>query len=97
MDITTNELKKRQQDGDNDYILIDVREGYEREEFSIGGRHIPLGELATQIDDLSEHQDEEIIVYCRSGRRSAMAQELLRQAGFKNVRNLEGGMLAWQE
>lgn len=97
MDITTKELKKRQQEGDDDYILIDVREGYEREEFSIGGRHIPLGEIAAHIEDLSEHKDDEVIVYCRSGRRSAMAQELLRQAGFKKVRNLEGGMLAWQE
>ena len=41
--------------------------------------------------------DEEIVVYCRSGNRSAMGQEILEKHGFSNVRNLEGGMLQWQE
>ncbi|MGB3798740.1 MAG: rhodanese-like domain-containing protein [Lewinella sp.] len=49
------------------------------------------------MDKLSPYREQEIIVYCRSGKRSAMAQELLRQSGFKHVRNLEGGMLAYQK
>ena len=82
--------------GKNDYVLLDVREAYERDEFNIGGIHIPLGDLMASFDKLASHKEDEIIVYCRSGKRSAMATQLLTQSGFSNVRNLTGGMLAWQ-
>ncbi|MCP9236917.1 rhodanese-like domain-containing protein [Lewinella sp. JB7] len=96
MEATVEELKQRETDGKNDYVLLDVREDYERAEFNVGGIHVPLGQLSMSMDKLTPYRDQEIIVYCRSGKRSAMAQELLRQCGFKNVRNLEGGMLAYQ-
>lgn len=96
MDATIQEIKDRETAGKKDYILLDVRESYERDEFNIGGMHIPLGEITASFDKLASHKDEEIVVYCRSGKRSAMAQHLLQQAGFANVRNLEGGMMAWQ-
>ncbi len=96
MDITVQELKQKM-DNNESFVLIDVREPYEHEEFNIGGQLIPMGNFPMAIPDLDAHQDDEIIVYCRSGRRSASIQYLLQQAGFKNVRNLEGGMLAWQE
>jgi len=96
MNITTNELKERQTAGDENFVLLDVREDYERAEFNIGGIHVPLGEIGASLDKLVPHRESEIIVYCRSGKRSAMAQSLLQQAGFANVRNLEGGMLAYQ-
>lgn len=95
MDISTQQLKDRQAAGDNKFVLLDVREDYERAEFNIGGVHIPLGEVGASFDKLISYRDQEIIVYCRSGKRSAVAQSLLQQAGFKNVRNLEGGMLAY--
>ncbi len=97
MDINVSELKRRMEGGEKEFVLIDVREGHEREEFNIGGIHVPLGNMMQAIPSLSAHEEQEVIVYCRSGKRSAMAQHLLRQAGFKNVRNLEGGMLAWTE
>jgi rhodanese-related sulfurtransferase len=97
MEATVAELKKREQEGKDDYVLLDVREDYERAEFNVGGIHVPLGQLSMSMDKLTPYRDQEIIVYCRSGKRSAMAQELLRQAGFSHVRNLEGGMLAYQE
>ncbi len=97
MEATVAELKRREQEGKDDYVLLDVREDYERAEFNVGGIHVPLGQLSMSMDKLTPYRDQEIIVYCRSGKRSAMAQELLRQSGFKNVRNLEGGMLAYQE
>ncbi len=97
MEASIQELKKREQEDEQDYVLLDVREDYEREEFNIGGLHVPLGQLTMSFDKLAPHKDKEIIVYCRSGKRSAMAQELLRQSGFTNVRNLEGGMLAYQQ
>ncbi len=96
MEATVEELKKREQEGKQDYVLLDVREDYERAEFNVGGIHVPLGQLSLSMDKLTPYREKEIIVYCRSGKRSAMAQELLRQSGFKNVRNLEGGMLAYQ-
>lgn len=96
MEATVEELKKRQDAGEDNFVLLDVREDYERAEFNVGGIHVPLGQLSMSMDKLTPYRDEEIIVYCRSGKRSAMAQELLKQSGFKNVRNLEGGMLAYQ-
>ncbi|PPK87784.1 rhodanese-related sulfurtransferase [Neolewinella xylanilytica] len=97
MEATVEELKKREKEGKNDYVLLDVREDYERTEFNVGGIHVPLGQLSMSMDKLTPYKEQEIIIYCRSGKRSAMAQELLRQSGFKNVRNLEGGMLAYQK
>lgn len=96
MDATIQEIKEREAAGKKDYLLLDVRESYERDEFNIGGMHIPLGEITASFDKLASHKDDEIVIYCRSGKRSAMAQHLLQQSGFSNVRNLEGGMLAWQ-
>ncbi len=94
MDISVQELKEKMDSG-APFVLIDVREPYEFEEFNIGGRLIPLGEFMANIPGLKDHQRDEIVVYCRSGSRSAMAQQLLMGEGFSNVRNLTGGMLAW--
>ena len=78
-------------------VLVDVREPHEREEFNIGGLHIPLGKIMSmQADELDDMKDEEIILYCRSGQRSMQAALMLETMGFKNVKNLEGGMNAWQ-
>lgn len=94
MDITVQELKKRLADKD-DFILIDVREPYEHEEFNVGGNLIPMKNIPEVISSLESHKEDEIIVYCRSGRRSESVQHQLQEAGFKNVRNLKGGMLEW--
>ena len=95
-DIDVKEFKEKINRGD-DFILIDVREPYEHQEFNVGGQLIPLGKLPAKIEALRPHQDEEIILYCRSGNRSGVAKQLMEQAGFKVVRNLLGGMLDWQE
>jgi rhodanese-related sulfurtransferase len=77
--------------------LLDVREPDERAEFNIGGTFIPLGQvMAMQIDVLDELKNEEVICYCRSGKRSMQAAMMLETMGFTNVVNLEGGMMAWQ-
>ncbi len=96
MDINVKQLKEKVENGD-DFVLIDVREPYEHEEFNIEGELIPLGNFPGVIPELEDRKDKEIIVYCRSGRRSAMAQHMLQQAGFETVRNLEGGVIAWIE
>lgn len=77
--------------------LVDVREPHEHAEFNIGGTLLPLGQIATmQVDAIEDLKDEEVIVYCRSGNRSGQACQVLSMLGFKNVKNLTGGMLAWQ-
>ena len=96
MDITVEELKRRLDAGES-LTLIDVREPYEYEEYNLGARLIPLGDIPVQAATLAEDKDAEIIVHCRSGKRSAAAQNFLQQHGYTNVRNLTGGVLAYQQ
>lgn len=96
MDITVGELKEKI-DAQSELTIIDVRESYEHDEFNIGGQLIPLGELMLKLSEIDDLKEKEVIVYCRSGNRSGMAKQLMSQAGFSNVRNLLGGMLAWEE
>lgn len=94
-DISVKELKQRMDAGE-ELIIIDVRQPEEYQEYNIGVKLIPLGELPIHIDDLEDDKEAEIIVHCRSGARSASAQAMLQSQGFTNVRNLLGGMLEWQ-
>lgn len=95
--ITAEELKQRLDSGEQLHI-VDVREPHEREEFNIGGIHVPLGDIrAMQVDELEDLKDEELIVYCKSGNRSGQACMLLESMGFSNTKNLVGGMMNWRE
>ena len=96
-DITVEELKSKAAAGEELHV-IDVREPDEYAEYNIGAKLIPLGQvLSMQVDDIDDWKDEELIVHCRSGKRSMQAGMVLEQMGFKNVKNLTGGVLAWQE
>ncbi len=96
-EITATELKKKLDAGDN-ITLIDVREPYEHEEFNIGGLLIPLAEVSFNADRIKELGETEIVFYCRSGNRSAMAQKMLAlQHHITNTMNLKGGVIAWRE
>ena len=95
--ITVEELKKRLDAGEELHI-VDVREPHENADFNIGGVLIPLGQIQSmQIDEIEDLKEKEVIVYCRSGNRSGQACMFLDAMGFKNTKNLVGGMLAWQE
>ncbi|MEO6843846.1 MAG: rhodanese-like domain-containing protein [Ginsengibacter sp.] len=95
--ITPQELKKRLDAGEK-LNLVDVRQPEETEEFNIGGIALPLGDIQNmETDTIDNLKNEEVIFYCRSGKRSATAALFLEQTGFTNVKNLTGGMLAWQE
>ncbi|MCZ2483728.1 rhodanese-like domain-containing protein [Aquirufa nivalisilvae] len=94
-DITIEELKERM-DNNEALHIIDVREEHEFDEFNIGAQLIPLGELPERMDEIEADKDAEIIVHCRSGARSGRAKEYLSSEGYSKVRNLIGGMLAWQ-
>jgi len=94
--ISVTELKNRIANNESLHLL-DVREPDERLEFNIGGTFIPLGQvMAMQTDEIETLKNEELICYCRSGKRSMQAAMMLETMGFTNVVNLEGGMLAWQ-
>lgn len=95
-DITVQELRDRMQKGESLHI-IDVRELHEYDEFNIGAMHMPLGNLPARWQELEPWMNEEIIVHCRSGNRSAQAKLFLEDMGFGQVRNLLGGMLAWKD
>lgn len=94
-DITVEELKKRL-DLQQKFIFIDVREEWEYEEDNLGALNIPLGELNDRLDDLKGDKDSEIIIHCRSGARSGNAKKFLESKGFKKVRNVLGGIMAFR-
>lgn len=95
--ITVEALKARMDAGEELYIL-DVREPAEFEEFNIGAKLLPLGQVqAMQVDEIEDWKDKEVIIHCRSGKRSATACMFLETMGFSNTVNVEGGVLAWIE
>ncbi len=95
--ISVDELKARLDAGEK-LNLLDVREPDEREQFNIGGKFLPVGQImALDTDEIDEWKNSEVICYCRSGQRSARAAMMMETIGFKNVKNLAGGMLEWQQ
>jgi adenylyltransferase/sulfurtransferase len=94
--ITVQRLKEQRDAGEAPFLL-DVRRPTEYEIANLGGMLIPVSELAERLDELAGHRDEEIVVHCRSGARSARAVELLREHGFEHAKNLKGGILAWSK
>ena len=94
--VTVEQLKARIDAGDKPYIL-DVREPHEYDIVNIGAQLIPLGALPERTAEIPVAKDAEIIVHCRSGARSQKASLALKAAGFTNVSNLAGGILAWAD
>ena len=93
-EIQVEELKRRLDAGE-DVFVLDVREPHEYQICNIGGHLIPLGDLPKRVSELDSSR--EIVAHCRSGGRSAKAVSFLRQAGFRKVHNLAGGILAWAD
>ncbi len=81
-------------DAGSNLVLLDVREPFEHELCRIEGSVLlPVGELERRVGELN--RDDEIVVYCHVGVRSARAAEFLSSRGFKRVKNLSGGIMAW--
>lgn len=94
-EIEPNQVFSRLNQGD-DIHIIDVREPHELKISSIEGADlIPLGSLASEMHRLDSA--EEIVLFCKSGTRSARALELLAGAGFRKIKNMRGGINAWAE
>ena len=93
-EIQPEELKQRLDAGE-DIFILDVREPHEYQICNLNGYLIPLGDLPKRVHELDSSR--EIVAHCRSGVRSAKAVDFLRQAGFRKVKNLAGGVLAWSD
>src|SRR5580704_15827753 len=94
-DIEPTEVKAKIDRGDR-FVLIDVREPHEYQICNIPqAKLIPLGDLPKRVNELDSAA--EIIAHCKSGMRSAKAVDFLKQSGFRKVRNMKGGILAWSD
>lgn len=92
--LTPSQLKQWADTG-HEFVLIDVREGWEHEAYNIGGLLIPMSELPSRINEIPT--DKEVILYCEKGIRSVIAIQRLEATGFTNLINLSGGMKGWRE
>jgi adenylyltransferase/sulfurtransferase len=94
-DIDPVEVKAKIDRGEP-FVLIDVREPHEYQICKIPyAKLIPLGDLPKRVNELDSA--DEIVAHCKSGVRSAKAVDFLKQAGFRKVRNMKGGILAWSD
>jgi rhodanese-related sulfurtransferase len=92
-EITPQELKQRLDAGSGP-VLVDVRQDWETKLCRLPNAvHIPIEEIELRTEELN--RDDEIVVYCHQGVRSAAVAEYLRGLGFSNVRNLMGGLDYW--
>ena len=92
-DVSPADTKERVESGQAK--LLDVRERNEDELCNLDGQLIPLGELPARASELN--REDEIIVHCKMGGRSANAVQFLREMGFDKVFNMRGGIAAWSE
>jgi molybdopterin/thiamine biosynthesis adenylyltransferase/rhodanese-related sulfurtransferase len=92
--ISVEELKKKL-DAKSDVFILDVREPHEYQICNLNGYLVPLNDLPKRVSELDSSR--EIVAHCKMGGRSAKAVQFLRQAGFKKVYNLTGGITAWAE
>jgi sulfur-carrier protein adenylyltransferase/sulfurtransferase len=92
-EISALELKQRM-DKNPDFLLLDVREPFEFEQYNIGGMHIPLGKLPQNLNTIP--MDKDIVVVCKSGVRSMRAAQFIHENSEDvKIFNLKGGLLEW--
>ena len=94
--IDARELLNRIDHGES-LNLLDVREEIEYHTYNIGGSNAPLSKLGESLNNLPYNKTSEIIVICKIGLRSETACGLLEQNGYRQVRNLTGGLMALQK
>ena len=78
-----------------EHVLVDIREDWERQQYNIGGLHIPMGELMAHLAAVPK--DKDVVFYCEKGIRSVITIQRLESLGFTRLFNLSGGMKAWKE
>ena len=91
----TAEAAKKIMDSDEEVIILDVREQYEYDEGHIPGAIlIPYTEIENKAEEIITDKDRQILVYCRSGRRSKIASDALSKLNYTNVKEF-GGIIDW--
>mgnify|MGYP003857599039 CR=1 FL=1 len=97
MEITATELKERL-DRNDELILLDIRKEYELPIAALDNYvHIPEEEIEDRLDEVRGFGDKDIVVYCRTGKRSTELVKVLEEQGFTRVFNLSGGLHAWSD
>jgi len=101
MEISPTQLKERIDAGDK-LILLDVRDEHELRianlEEAISPIHIPKGELSERISEIEAFKTScDIVVFCRTGKRSVECTAILKELGFTRILNLTGGLHAWSD
>jgi adenylyltransferase/sulfurtransferase len=97
MEITATELKERLDRGDN-LVLLDIRKPFELQIACLDNVvHIPEEEIGDRLDEVRNFGDRDVVVYCRTGKRSAELVAFLEEKGFNRIFNLTGGLHAWSD
>jgi rhodanese-related sulfurtransferase len=92
--LSAPQLKQRLDNGEKNFIVLDVREPWEIAIASLpGSTNIPMREIPTRVEELPD--DKDIVVLCHHGVRSMSVANFLERAGFENLYNLTGGIAAW--
>lgn len=87
---------KQLRDAAQPFLLLDVRNPDEHATSKIeGSTFIPMGELQARLSELEPHKQDHIVVHCHHGGRSMRVTQFLRQQGFSQVQNMDGGIDAW--
>lgn len=95
--ISQAQLLARLEKKDPDLVVLDVRTAAEFAAGHVpGARNLSHDQLAAKLDELAPMRDKQVVLYCRSGRRSLLAEDTLRKAGFTRLLHLEGDYLAWE-
>jgi len=97
-DVAEVNVQQAQNMSQQGVLLLDVREESEYAALHAPqAKLIPLGDVSSRLKELEAYKDKPIVVVCRSGRRSAKAVTILKEAGFTQVSNVQGGMIAWEQ
>ena len=95
--ISQADLLARLAKKDPDVVVLDVRTPAEYAAGHVpGARNVSHDQLAARLGELSSLKDKQVVLYCRSGRRTALAEQTLREAGFTRLLHLQGDYLAWE-
>jgi rhodanese-related sulfurtransferase len=82
----------------DDVLILDIRSANEYKSGHIqGARNVPLNELTKKLESWSEFKNRPVVLYCNTGTTTSRAVRLLKKAGFEQINNLEGGVVAWKE
>lgn len=95
-DISQDALMQRIK-SDHAQLILDVRSPEEYKAGHIPGAiNIPHNQVGSRLSEISSHKNKEVVLYCRSGRRVAIAADILQSAGFSKLLHLDGDMYDWQ-